>query len=144
MSGTLAKPEISKMTFIRFRWPILGHGKSQFLQGCRSLSHFWSPKSMLKVMVLRQEIITKFEILYCYGLIRLINIFGSKSFRYVFMVSKISIGVCVFGNFPLPQHISRSTRPNFRDPKRQHFLRKNIELRGFYTATVVFTYFLKT
>ena len=78
LSGTLAKPEISKINFIRSRWPIGDHGKSQFLQGCRDLSHIWTAKTILKVMVRRQECMTKFAFLYCYGRVGLVTSVGNK------------------------------------------------------------------
>ena len=113
MSGTLAKPEISKIKFIRSRCPIVDHGKSQFLQGCRNLSHIWTTKTMLKVMVRRQEIITNFEFLYCYGRIVMIITFGNKSFRNVFMASKNPGGQTLFSDFPLTQEVEGSSITHF-------------------------------
>ena len=45
---------------------------------------------------------------------------------------------------PLPQQIGGSTRGDFGDPENVTFVEKTIEFRVFYTATVGFTYFLKT
>ena len=105
LSGTLAKPEISKIKSIRSRWPIVDHGKFKFLQGCRSLSRIWTTKVMLKAMVWRQKININFEFLYCYGRIGMITTFGNKSFRSVFMASKNPVGHNVLEDFPLTQQM---------------------------------------
>ena len=144
LSGTLAKPEISKIKSIRPRWPIVDHGKFQFLQGCRSLSHIWTTKVMLKVMVSRQKININFEFLYCYGRIGLVTSVGNKKIRSVFMHPKNPVGHKVFEDFPLTQQMEGSTSTPFWGIKNNTFSAEMCWFGRFDTARMIFTWFVTT